>query len=103
VNADGYRIIDEVAGAVTRSYPRQRIIVEGHTDDSHAGNPSAAHLLTSAQAQAVFTQLIQRGRLPARQLSILAMGENHPLASNATPAGKAKNRRIEVVVYPDTL
>jgi flagellar motor protein MotB len=34
---------------------------------------------------------------------VLAMGDNHPLASNATPAGKAKNRRIEVVVYPDTL
>ena len=39
----------------------------------------------------------------ARQLSVLAMGENHPLASNATPAGKAKNRRIEIVVYPDTI
>ena len=95
--------IDEVAGAITRSYSRQRIIVEGHTDDTQAGNPSAPHLLTGAQAQAVFTQLIQRGRLPARQLSILAMGENHPLASNATPAGKAKNRRIEIVVYPDAL
>ena len=31
------------------------------------------------------------------------MGENHPLVSNATPAGKAKNRRIEVVIYPDTI
>jgi flagellar motor protein MotB len=103
MNADGYRIIDEVAGAISRSYPRQRIIVEGHTDDSQAGGAAAAHLLTSAQAQSVFTQLIQRGRLPARQLSILAMGENHPLASNATPAGKAKNRRVEIVVYPDAL
>ena len=37
--------------------------------------------------------LVQRGRLPARQLSVLAMGDNHPLASNATPAGKAKNRK----------
>jgi flagellar motor protein MotB len=100
---DGYRILDEVAAAVQRTYPRQRIIVEGHTDDSLGANPTGAHALATAQAQAVFTQLVQRGRLPARQLSVLAMGENHPLASNATPAGKAKNRRIEIVVYPDAI
>lgn len=100
---DGYRLLDEVAAAVQRSYQRQRIVVEAHTDDSLAANATAAHLLTTNQAQAVFQQLVQRGRLPARQLSVLAMGENHPLASNATPAGKAKNRRLEIVVYPDTI
>ena len=103
LQTDGYRILDEVAASIQRSYSRQRIVVEGHTDDSMAANPTAAHTLTTAQAQAVFSQLVQRGRLPARQLSVLAMGENHPLASNATPAGKAKNRRIEIVVYPDTI
>ena len=103
LQTDGYRILDEVAAAVQRTYQRQRIVVEAHTDDSLSTNPTAAHMLTTAQAQAAFQQLVQRGRLPARQLSVLAMGENHPLASNATPAGKAKNRRIEVVVYPDTI
>ncbi len=100
---DGARILDEVAAAVQRNYQRQRIVVEAHTDDSLGSNPTAAHLLTTAQAQAVFQQLVQRGRLPPRQLAVLAMGENHPLASNATPAGKVKNRRIEIVVYPDTI
>ncbi|MEX2174546.1 MAG: OmpA family protein [Pirellulaceae bacterium] len=100
---DAYRLLDEVSAAILRSYPRQRIVVEGHTDDAAAANPTAAHALTSAQAQAVFAQLVQRGRIPPRQLSILAMGENHPQASNATAAGKAKNRRVEVVIYPDSL
>ncbi len=103
LQSDGYRILDEVAASVQRTYQRQRIVVEAHTDDAQAANPTAAHMLTTAQAQAVFQQLVQRGRLPARQLSVLAMGENHPLASNATPAGKAKNRRVEIVVYPDTI
>jgi len=103
LQTNGLRIIDEVAGAISRSYPRQRIVVEGHTDDAFAANPAAAHSLSGQQAQAVFAQLVERGRLPARQLSVLAMGENHPLASNATPAGKAKNRRVEIVVYPDSL
>jgi chemotaxis protein MotB len=103
LQTDGYRILDEVAAAIQRTYPRQRVVIEAHTDDSLAANPTAAHLLTAAQAQAVFAQLVQRGRLPPRQLSVLAMGDNHPLASNATPAGKAKNRRIEIVIYPDAL
>lgn len=103
LQSDGYRILDEVAAAVQRTYGRQRIVIEGHTDDSLAANPTGAHLLTAAQTQAVFQQLVQRGRLPARQLSVLAMGENHPLVSNGTPVGKAKNRRIELVVYPDTI
>jgi flagellar motor protein MotB len=103
LQTDGARILDEVAAAVHRTYPRQRVVVEAHTDDSLSTNPTAAHALTTGQAQSVLQQLVQRGRLPARQLSVLAMGENHPLASNATPAGKAKNRRIEIVVYPDTI
>jgi flagellar motor protein MotB len=103
LQTNGLRILDEVAGAISRTYARQRIVIEGHTDDASAANPTAAHLLSGQQAQAVFTQLVERGRLPARQLSVLAMGENHPLASNGTPAGKAKNRRVEIVVYPDSL
>jgi chemotaxis protein MotB len=103
IQTDGYRILDEVAAVIQRTYPRQRIVVEAHTDDSLSGNPTAAHTLTAGQAQAVFQQLVQRGRLPARQFSVLAMGENHPLASNGTPAGKAKNRRVEIVVYPDSI
>lgn len=103
LTADGYRILDEVSAAIGRNYSRQRIVIEGHTDDSLAANGTAAHALSSMQAGAVFQQLVQRGRLPARQLSVLALGENHPLASNGTPAGKAKNRRIEIVIYPDTI
>jgi chemotaxis protein MotB len=103
LQADGYRILDEVAAAIQRSYSRQRIVIEGHTDDSLAGNTTASHALSSSQAGAVFQQLVQRGRLPARQLSVLALGDNHPLASNGTAAGKAKNRRVEVVIYPDTI
>lgn len=100
---EAQRIIDEVATAIIRSYPRQRIVIEGHTDNAQAGNPAGAHLLAYNQSQAVFQQLVQRNRIPVRQLAIAAMGENHPLASNATDAGRAKNRRIEIVVYPDTI
>ncbi|ADB19149.1 OmpA/MotB domain protein [Pirellula staleyi DSM 6068] len=100
---EAQRIIDEVATAIIRSYPRQRIVIEGHTDNAQAGNPAGAHLLAYNQSQAVFQQLVQRNSIPVRQLAIAAMGENHPLASNGTEQGRAKNRRIEIVVYPDTI
>ena len=101
LNGNAYQILDEVANAVARNYPRQRIIIEGHSDGSGGATASVNHLLAAAQSQAVFQQMVQRNRLPPRQLSILAVGDNHPLAAVSSPEGRAKNRRVEVVVYPD--
>jgi flagellar motor protein MotB len=95
-------LLDQVADAVTRSYSRQMLGIEAHTD----ANPSGAAVtqqLAVSQALAVFTTLTGRSRIPANQLFTVAHGANHPLASNATPAGRAKNRRIEIVVYPESV
>jgi flagellar motor protein MotB len=99
---EGTQLVDMVGASLVQSYPKQRIVIEGHTDNSQAANAGAAHLTTGSQAQAVFQQLVTRNRFPTAQLSISAMGDNHPRSSNATPAGKAKNRRVEVVIYPET-
>ncbi len=95
-------IMDEIANAIARNYPRQRIVLEAHGDGTGGANAVASHSLTAAQVQAVFQQLVTRGRVPARQLSMLAVGDNHPLAAVASQEGRAKNRRVEVVIYPDT-
>ena len=50
---------------------------------------------------AVFEQLTRRNRLPAKQFFVTAQGANRPLSPNSTQAGRAKNRRVELVVYPD--
>jgi len=95
-------IMDEIANAIARNYPRQRIVLEAHGDGTGGANAITSHTLTATQAQAVFQQLVTRGRVPARQLSMLAVGDNHPLAAVASQEGRAKNRRVEVVIYPDT-
>lgn len=99
-----YLLVDQVATAIQRNYPRQRIGIEGHTDATTAAGMSAAalHQLTAAQAAAVFDQLTQRNRLPPQQLFTVAYGANHPRVANATPDTRAKNRRVEVVVYPES-
>ncbi|NLX56816.1 MAG: OmpA family protein [Planctomycetaceae bacterium] len=103
--ATAYAYLDKVAEAITRNYPRQRIAIEGHTDSAPTFNGAATtnHQLSSLQALAVFDILTRRNHLPARQLFVMGLGANHPRASNATDAGRAKNRRIEIVIYPQTL
>ena len=56
----------------------------------------------SARTQAVIDQLIRRNNLPAQQLFVVAHGPNHPIGDNQSAAGRADNRRIEIVIYPET-
>lgn len=94
-------ILEPIASQLRTLFPGNRIGIEGYTDNSAAygagGNP---HQLTSAQADAVLNLLGSRGGLAPTQLFTVAQGANNPRANNVTPAGRAANRRIEIVVYP---
>lgn len=100
-----YAYLDKVADAIARNYPRQRIAIEGHTDSAPAigGTATTNHQLSAQQALAVFDILTRRNHFPPRQLFVMGLGANHPRASNATEAGRAKNRRVELVVYPQAI
>ena len=100
-----FHLLDPVMDAVQRSYPRQRIGIEGHADNITMVSTQwqSQHQLTIAQATAIFEQLSTRYRLNPQQLFVLGHGANHPRVSNATSAGQAKNRRVELVIYPETL
>ena len=54
-----------------------------------------------ARSAAVFDYLTTRGRMRPQELFLVGHGSNHPVVSNASAAGKARNRRVELVVYPD--
>lgn len=97
-------LLSQVSAAVREHYPRQKIVVEGHTDSAPMGGGalSSKHRLTVAQAAAVFDRLVADG-ISERQLAIMGFGDTYPLASNATAAGQEKNRRIEIAVYPETV
>ena len=57
----------------------------------------------AAQALAVYNVLIKQATIAAQQLFVIGHGANHPVVSNATDAGMARNRRIEFVVYPERM
>ena len=100
----GSMVLDQVANALLRQYPRQRVAIEGHTDASQGfgGSAGTAFQLAGAQSQMVMDQLVRRNGVPMQQLFVVAHGPNHPIADNQSPAGRAENRRVEVVIYPET-
>jgi chemotaxis protein MotB len=103
INPAAVPLIDQVAAAVQGAYPRQVIGIEGHTDsDPPPPQFRSQHQLAISQAQSVLDTLTQRNRFAPQRLFVLGHGANHPQASNGTPEGKARNRRVELVVYPET-
>ena len=96
-------VIDAVSAEVARVYPNQLIGVEGHTDSDPINNQMWRdnHHLSLGRAMAVYDYLATRSRLKPQQLFVVGHGANHPIVSNGTPAGKERNRRVELVVYPE--
>lgn len=100
----GERLVGSVAAQLVQAYPSHRLGIEGHTDGSPISSPQHAsnHHLSVSQATSVY-DVLRRTGVPAAQLFVIGHGANHPLASNGTEAGRRKNRRLELVVYPETV
>ena len=96
-------LLDSVAAELARSYPDQIIGVEGHTEGDAVGGAGWAtnQQLSVSRALAVYQYLATRGPLKPQALFTVGHGGNHPVVSNATPDGRSRNNRIELVVYPD--
>ena len=93
--------MQQLVATIAQQFPRQIVGIEGHWDQTSLANTGLTpHQLTSNQALAVFDRLVSLG-LPANQLFTMALGNNRPRYSPAAPA-PASNRRIELVIYPET-
>ncbi len=103
VGADG--ILRAVAADLLQNYPQQIIGIEGHSDGSPVTSPQfpTDQHLSVAQAMAAYDLLTRTAGMPPRQLFVVGHGGSHPIVSNATEPGRARNRRIELVIYPETL
>jgi chemotaxis protein MotB len=99
----GAAILTQISTELERVYPGHFVGIEGHTDTEPLQNASwgSPHQLSAARASAVFDFLTARTTLEQGQLFLVAHGANHPLVSNATAAGRSRNRRIELVIYPE--
>ena len=78
--------------------PNQNVTIAGHTDSS--GQAAANMALSLARAQTLRDILVTQYQIAADRISAIGAGDTQPLVDNATAAGRAQNRRVEVAVTP---
>ena len=101
----GSAVLTQIAGEIDRVFPKHFVGIEGHVDTAPLEHSSwgSPHQLTAARAATVFEFFTTRTPLRQGQLFLVAHGANHPVVSNATAAGRTRNRRMELVIYPERI
>lgn len=102
VGAEGRRAVVEV-GKVLAVNPDISVLIEGHTDnvEYNGQGPIATNWdLSTKRATAIVAILTENKQINPQSLTAAGRSEYAPVASNATTDGKAKNRRIEIILTP---
>ena len=107
LKSEGEAVLQKLA-TVLAQYPNRQLHVIGHTDNvpiraSARGRFASNWELTTARATAAVRFLQEKAGVNPMRLGAVGYGEFHPLADNATADGRARNRRIAIVVLPEEL
>ena len=103
IKEEAYPILDKISKVIKTKAPDKNIGIEGHTDNvpiKYSGWKSNRELST-ARANNVYHYLVDVGGLPPDRLTTMGYGQYEPIASNDTEEGRAKNRRVEIVILPE--
>ncbi len=88
-------LLDEVASVLKQHPELLKLEVQGHTDDR--GTPGLNRTLSDARAKAVMKALVKRG-IDQGRLTARGYGQDKPIDTNTTDAGRAKNRRVQFTI-----
>jgi outer membrane protein OmpA-like peptidoglycan-associated protein len=99
LNAQARIALARFAGIVV-IYPAIRFRVEGHTDNT--GSEATNRALSLARANSVRDYLVEQG-VETERISVVGLGPDQPVADNATSQGRARNRRVEIVLTGDPI
>ena len=97
---DNYTLLSKVQQAI-QTFGQPIVTIEGHTDST--GSAIVNQELSQKRAEAVRTYLIANKTLPENRILAAGYGPDRPLAPNTTPEGRAINRRIDVLIKPNTI
>jgi len=97
IQSEYYPLLTRVQDAI-KQFPNCKVTIEGHTDSQ--GKIETNQTLSENRAKAVAEYLMANMGV-ALPISSQGYGDSRPVASNETPEGRAKNRRIDVVITPE--
>ncbi len=89
--------LNDVAKALAEQDPESKIVVEGHTDSQ--GVAASNQDLSQRRAESVRSYLASHG-IAADRMTAQGFGSTRSIADNASPEGRANNRRVELIVQP---
>jgi OOP family OmpA-OmpF porin len=96
IDATNAALMTKVQQALA-TFPDASVVVEGHTDSN--GTDAANLILSQDRADAVSKYLVANAGVNAGRISAIGYGEAKPVATNETADGRARNRRIDLVVH----
>lgn len=96
IKPQAYPILEEVVAVLKRN-PSVKVEIQGHTDS--VGTAQYNRGLSERRANAVMKYLVKKG-IASNRLTALGYGLTRPIASNLTPEGQARNRRVELTALP---
>ena len=95
ISGSGKEILDQV-GSFLKKYPEQKIVVRGHTDST--GSEKINRMVSEKRGSKVREYLVAYQNVNPSLVTSEGLGPSQPAASNATEAGRALNRRVEIAV-----
>ena len=98
IKPEGVTLLNKVEKAID-VFPQSEIVIEGHTDSF--GGDEANQRLSQSRADAIQHYMINAMRIPSYRMIATGYGETNPVANNETEAGRARNRRIDIVIKPN--
>lgn len=97
IQPEYYNLLTKVQKAIN-TFPECKVTIEGHTD-SH-GSDQMNYQLSTNRAAAVKQYLLANMGIEPYRLQAVGYGEDRPIANNETAEGRAKNRRIDIIIQP---
>lgn len=99
-----FNTLDEVARVLNTTVKDLDVGIEGHTDNEpiRKSGWKSNWELSSARAMSVLHYLVDENGVNPERLAAIGYGEYRPVASNETKEGRQQNRRVEIVILPNT-
>ena len=98
IKQEDFDLLAKVEKAID-AFPRSELIIEGHTDSY--GGDELNQRLSQERAESVQQYMINAMRIPSYRLIATGFGETQPVANNETASGRARNRRIDIIIKPN--